>query len=132
VRKTIAFCCLLAVFVSLGPMAGDAGPGPAREVTVTIYFGSQAKGTIEKAVAVAPGATVMDAVRKAARVETNAEGTFLVSIEGVANSRERNEFWIYFVNGEAAQVSAASKKLEPPDRVLWFLRKSGAPSHVER
>jgi hypothetical protein len=128
----MAFCSLLAaVFVFLGPMA-DAGPGPAREVTVTIYFGPQPKPTIEKALAVAPGATVMDAVRKAARVETNAEGTFLVSIEGVANSRERNEFWIYFVNGQAAHVSAASKKLEPHDRVLWFLRKSQSASHAER
>ncbi len=80
----------------------------------------------------AAGLTAMDAVRKAARVETNDEGTFLVSIEGVANSTAQKEFWLYFVNGEPQHAGAAERKLEPGDRVLWFLRRQGTGTHAER
>jgi len=127
----MALCSLLATVLLLLGTAADRAPlPPAMPVSVTIYFGPQARPTIEKAVEMEAGATAMDAVHRAARVETNAEGTFLVSIEGVANSSARKEFWLYFVNGEPMHVSAAQKRLEPRDRVLWFLRKSGSSSHT--
>lgn len=130
VRKTMALCSLVALACALS-IAGHSGPGTANRVTVTVYFGPQARTTIEKTVKVEPGATAMDAVRKAARVQTNPEGTFLIAIENVANSAERKQFWLYFVNGEPQHVSAALKKLAPGDRVLWFLRKSASTSHAD-
>lgn len=121
----------LAILTATAWLALAQG-SPQKEVTVTVYFGGQARATLEKQVGHAAGLTAMDAVRKAARVETNDEGTFLVSIEGVANSTAQKEFWLYFVNGEPQHTGAAERKLEPGDRVLWFLRRQGTGTHAER
>jgi hypothetical protein len=98
-------------------------------VTVTCYFGGQAKATLEKSVPFAEGQTAMDASLAAMRMETNPERTFVKSIEGVANSDERKEYWLYFVNGEPMHVGAAQTRLKPGDRVLWFLRRASSLSH---
>ncbi len=130
-RATALFGVLTAFFAAtiwMGVLANSEAP---QRVTITIYFGPQAKPTIEKTVEIAAGASAMDAVRKAARVETNSDGTFLNSIEGMANSTERGEFWIYFINGESMHVSAAARKLESGDRIFWFLRRSGSASHSQ-
>ena len=125
-RLVIVLVCgvLLGGSAWLGAAQGAA---PKGEVTVTAYFGGQEHATREKRVPFTAGMTAMDAVRRAARVETNKEGTFLLSIEAVANSTERKEYWLYFVNGEPQHVGAAERKLAPGDRVLWFLRRQGAP-----
>ena len=120
----LAVLCLGAVSMRALNLPSSAAE---RKITVTVYFGGQPRETLEKQVAHAPGMTAMDAVRKAARVETNPEGTFLIAIEGVGNSTERKEFWLYFVNGEPQHTGAAERKLAPGDRVLWFLRTQGEP-----
>ena len=125
------FYTAAALIISLASAAGVSTASSADvEVTVTAYFGPQVKATIEKKINVPQGASVMEATRRAARVETNAEGTFLISIEGVKNSQERKEFWLYFVNGEPAHVSAAETKVKPGDRILWFLRRESSTRHA--
>lgn len=101
------------------------------KVTVTAYFGGQAARTHEKTVRFVAGDTAMSATLRAARVETNAERTFIKSIEGVANSDAHKEYWLYFVNGEAMHVGAAETKLKPGDRVLWFLRRESSTKHAK-
>lgn len=114
-------------------LAAGGGPAAGRaqemRVTVTVYFGPQAQATLEREVSLPARASVMDAVRKAARVETNAQGTFVESIEGVANSTARREYWLYFVNGEPAHVGATETPLKGGDRVLWFLRRASRTAH---
>ena len=114
----------VAVLVCLGALAAQP---PKDEVTVTAYFGPQEHATIERRVPFTAGMSAMDAIRAAARVDANKEGTFVNSIEGVGNSAERKEYWLYFVNGEAQHVGAAERKLAAGDRVLWFLRRQGPP-----
>jgi hypothetical protein len=121
---------ILAAVLMAGSAAGHTrAAAQEMRVTVTVYFGGQARATHEREVALPAGANVMDAVRKAARVETNAAGTFVQSIEGVANSDERKEYWLYFVNGEPAHVGATETRLKNGDRVLWFLRRASSTTH---
>lgn len=96
------------------------------EVTVTVYYGPQAKPTQERTVPFQPGETAMSATLRALRVETNDTKTFVRSIEGVGNDKERKEYWLYFVNGEAMHMGASETKLNAGDRVLWFLRRESS------
>lgn len=128
-RRGVTLALLAAVLV-VWAAAEPSGAGQQEmRVTVTVYFGGQAKATVEREVALPAGANAMDAVRKAARVATNAEATFVESIEGVANSAERREYWLYFVNGEPAHVGATETQLKSGDRVLWFLRRASSATH---
>ncbi|HWQ03604.1 MAG TPA: DUF4430 domain-containing protein, partial [Candidatus Nitrosotenuis sp.] len=86
---------------------------------------------LEKSVAHRDGMTATDALAAAAKTEMNAERTFVKSIEGVANSDARKEYWLYFVNGEPMHVGATETKLKPGDRVLWFLRRASSTSHAQ-
>ena len=118
---------VLLLAAAIGAAGWLAAQPPKDEITVTAYFGPQEHATVEKRVPFVAGMTAMDAVRGAARVDTNAEGTFVNSIDGVGNSAERKEYWLYFVNGEPQHAGAAERKLAPSDRVLWFLRRQGPP-----
>lgn len=112
----------------LSALAGlSRGAAPEETVTLTVYFGAHPRPTLERKVPLRPGMSVMRATQVALQVETNPEQTFVKAIEGVANSDERKEYWLYFVNGQMLPVSAASRQLRPGDRVLWFLRRAGAP-----
>jgi hypothetical protein len=127
-RRIVGGASGLVLLAAVGWAA--AGGAPIDQITVTAYFGPQARATHEKTVRFEPGDTAMSASLRAARVETNAARTFIQSIEGVGNNNERKEYWLYFVNGEAMHVGAAETKLKPGDRVLWFLRRQGEASHV--
>jgi hypothetical protein len=112
-------------------MRSSATANSAQEVTVTVYFGGQPKATLEKSVPHSNRQTAMDALLSAARTETNAEKTFVKSIEGVANNDAQKEYWLYFVNGEPMHVGAAETKLKPGDRILWFLRRASSATHAK-
>lgn len=118
----------LALLAGAALLVADA---TEEKVTVTVYFGGQAHKTHEKSVRLVAGDTAMSATLRAARVETNAERTFVKSIEGVANSDAHKEYWLYFVNGESMHVGAAETKLKPGDRVLWFLRRESSTKHTK-
>lgn len=121
----------LVLVTLLAVVSSGAVSAPAGEVTITAYYGGQAKGTQERTVPFRAGDTAMSASRRAMRAETNAEGTFIRSIEGVSNNDELKEYWLYFVNGEAMHVGAEETKLKPGDRVLWFLRRQSSTAHPE-
>jgi hypothetical protein len=130
--KRFVVCLALVLAISAGVWMAASSQSAARgaRVTVTVYFGGQARATLEKGVAHRAGMTALDALAAAARIETNAERTFVRSIEGVANSDARKEYWLYFVNGEPMHVGAAETKLQPGDRVLWFLRRASTTQHA--
>ena len=121
---------LVALLAAVACEALGAPPAPpADEVTITAYYGGNAKGTQERTIPFRAGDTAMTATVRALRVQTNAERTFIQSIEGLDNNKERKDYWLYFVNGEAMHVGAAETTLKPGDRVLWFLRRESSTKH---
>jgi hypothetical protein len=129
--KFLTCAVLMLIPATLAWMAAEEQRAEqAAEVTVTVYFGGQARATLEKSVAHRAGMTALDALAAAARIETNAERTFVRSIEGVANSDAHKEYWLYFVNGQPMHVGAAETRLKPGDRVLWFLRRASSTGHA--
>jgi hypothetical protein len=129
-KQFVAALSSVALICALCVLAAEELAAKKASVTVTVYFGGQARATLEKSIAHGDGLTALEALAAAARIETNAERTFVQSIEGVANSDARKEYWLYFVNGEAMHVGAAETNLKPGDRVLWFLRRSSSTRHA--
>lgn len=121
----------LLMVSGLAAIGCSAVGAPAAEVTVTAYYGAHAKPTQERAVPFNSGDTVMSVTLRAVRVETNAQRTFVKSIEGVAHDEASKDYWLYFVNGQAMHVGAAETKIKPGDRVLWFLRRQGNTTHTK-
>ena len=113
-----------------GVAVAPVGAGmPADEITITAYYGGNARGTQERTIPFRAGDTAMTATIRALRVATNPEKTFIQSIEGLDNNKDRKDYWLYFVNGEAMHVGAAETALKPGDRVLWFLRRESSTKH---
>lgn len=123
--RRLLLCVALAAF-------GVASAGsPAGEVTITVYYGSVNKRTQERAVPFQVGDTAMAASMRALRMETNAEHTFVKSIEGTLNNEASSEYWLYFVNGDSMHVGASETKLQAGDRVLWFLKRQSSTTHAK-
>jgi hypothetical protein len=115
----------LAVFLGLLLATALAGCGlglPAAptqvELTITSDFGS---GSLEQR-ALKPGPeaeTVMDLLRRNARVLTGPGGESVQSIDGQsASSPER---WFYYINGVRASRSPTRVKVHPGDHIWWDL-----------
>jgi hypothetical protein len=91
-------------------------PGaPAASLVVTRDFGTRPL----LATHVAPGQTVMTALRGVARIGTRYGGRFVQSIDGISGSLTRARDWTYFVNGLEARVGATEVTLHGGDRVWW-------------
>lgn len=67
--------------------------------------------------------TVMDVMQENFEIETQFDGAFVSSINGVASSEEEKTSWMYSVNGESAMVGANEYKLEPEDKIEFDLQK---------
>lgn len=125
-----ALCAALAGGAGYAAIDEPASPArPQGEVTITAYYGGQARATQERTVPFQAGDTAMSATLRALRVETNSEKTFVKSIEGVANDDSRKDYWLYFVNGESMHVGASETRLKAGDRVFWFLRRQSSATH---
>ena len=46
-------------------------------------------------------------------------GAMVQSIDGLANDAAANKFWIYYVNGQSAQVGISSYVIKPNDLIEW-------------
>ena len=67
------------------------------------------------------GQTAMQSLDHVTKLETASGGKFVTEIEGVAADDAKKLAWLYYVNGEAAQVGATETKLEPRDVEWWDL-----------
>ena len=129
-RFLMAVLLFAAVAVLLNHQVSAGAPSaPAEEVTITAYYGGVAKMTQERTIPFVAGDTAMSATLRALRSTTNAERTFIQTIEGVSNHDATKDYWLYFVNGEAMHVGASETKLKAGDRVLWFLRRQSSTTH---
>ena len=71
---------------------------------------------------VAAGQTAMQALERAAEVETSYGGRFVQSINGIRGSLAARTDWFWFVNGIEGDRSAAEYRLRPGDVEWWDFR----------
>jgi hypothetical protein len=129
--KHIPFVAI-AVVVTAG-IAGGCGLGAGKgtsdvSLTVTRSFGSQPVGSITRNQV--PGSeTVMRMLQRSFKVTTRFGGGFVQSIDGIAGSASRRD-WFYYVNGIEAKVGAASTAVHRGDRIWWDLHDWTATDDV--
>ncbi len=113
---------------------GAANPGARVRVQVTQDFA--ARVLIDRRIPPSPGMTVMDALRKVAKVETQYGGGFVSSINGLESTYgaggDAPRDWFYYVNGRMAKVGAADKVIRPGDVIRWDYHRWSADDWGER
>ena len=112
---------LLAAALAAVALAGcGLGPGPGTSdvrLRVTRDFGSVPLATARQRTV--PGSeTVMRLLERTQRVSTTYGGRFVQSIDGVAGSSGRRD-WFYYVNGIEAPKGAAATDVHHGDRIWW-------------
>ncbi|WP_449536795.1 DUF4430 domain-containing protein [Ferdinandcohnia sp. Marseille-Q9671] len=132
---------LLLVLLSLGLLFGcsnepstnetpkkDTSENTTKEekaeiVTVVISKNNGEEIIAEKEIEIEAGkeVTVMDVMQDNFELETQFDGAFIVSINGVAANEAEKTSWFYSVNGEEAMVGANEFKLKPEDKVEFDL-----------
>lgn len=115
------FLFMMTVGLMVGCHAADKNT-EAGEVTITISEDNQETMIAEKTVELGEEITVLELLKKHFDVEEE-QGGFITSIEGVTQNVESNHYWIYEVNGEAANVGAGDYELEPNDEVNFDLQE---------
>jgi len=109
--------------IALAGCGLSVGAAPTQvELTITRDFGS---GTLEqRALEHGPEAeTVMDLLRRNARVTTGPGGESVQSIDGQSASPPQR--WFYYVNGVRASRSPTRVKVHPGDHIWWDLHAPG-------
>lgn len=134
---------LLFALLSLGLLFGCSNDQPSKDttqnnnessetvnkeekaeiVTVVISKNNGEEIIEEKEIEIEAGkeVTVMDVMQENFEVETQFDGAFVASINGVAGSDEEKTSWFYSVNGEEAMVGANEYKLAPEDKIEFDL-----------
>lgn len=93
------------------------------QVTVQITKDNGKEKVTEKKIDIAKDATIMDVMQDNFKIETQYDGAFISSIEGVAGSEQEKTSWFFSVNGEEAMKGAKEITLKPGDVVEFDLHK---------
>jgi Domain of unknown function (DUF4430) len=130
VKRLLALCVLLVALAGCGLGAGESTPS-GTELTVSRNFGAEELGRDSRK-SIPGGETVMRQLQREFAVETRYGGGFVQEIDGVAGGKRsgRPVDWFYYVNGIEAEEGAASRKLEPGDRVWWDHHDWGAAMRI--
>jgi hypothetical protein len=129
--KHIPFVVIAVVVTAV--ITGGCGLGAGKgtsdvSLTVTRSFGSQPVGSITRNQV--PGSeTVMRMLQRSFKVTTRFGGGFVQSIDGIAGSASRRD-WFYYVNGIEAKVGAASTAVHRGDRIWWDIHDWTATDDV--
>jgi hypothetical protein len=100
-----------------------AGCGSSQEAgEATLWVTKDRGAELIVTASVPSGLTVMQALRRAADVDTGYGGRFVHSIEGVAGDPGARRDWFYFVNGIEADRGAADYRVRAGDVVWWDYR----------
>ena len=46
-------------------------------------------------------------------------GMFVEEINGIKNNSQDNKYWIYYINGQSAQVGISNYTIKPNDVIEW-------------
>lgn len=90
-------------------------------ITITISENNQEEIVAEEEVPVEEGEILYDVMEENFDIEATEEG-FITSIEGISQNEEEGKYWMYYVNGEMAEVGAQDYELEPGDEVTFDLQ----------
>ncbi|WP_099158399.1 DUF4430 domain-containing protein [Virgibacillus ndiopensis] len=91
-------------------------------VTITISKDKEAEFITEKKIAIEEGAILMDVMKENFEIETDFDGGFITSINGVAPKEGEQKSWMFFVNDEMATKGAKEITLSPGDKVSFDLQ----------
>ena len=125
----IALALVLAL-AGCGLGAGESSTA-GTELTVSRNFGAEEVGRDARKT-IPGGETVMRQLQREFDVTTRYGGGFVQEIDGVSGGRRsgRPVDWFYYVNGIEAGEGAASRRLEPGDRVWWDHHDWGAAMRI--
>ena len=93
------------------------------QVTVQITKDNGKEKVTEKKVDLTKDATIMDVMQDNFKIETQYDGAFISSIEGVAGNEQDKTSWFFSVNGEEAMKGAKEITLKPGDIVEFDFHK---------
>jgi hypothetical protein len=122
-----------ALVAALAAAAGGCGPGAGHgtsdvSLVLTRGFGSTQLAQLKQK-SVAGSETVMRLLERHFPVKTRYGGGFVESIDGIAGSSGKLD-WFYYVNGVQAPKGAASTAVHGGDRVWWDLHDWGATESI--
>jgi hypothetical protein len=113
-----------------GEPSGQAAPAtstqaaetePAADPTAVLITTGCGKKVVLGKTEVDPGLTAMQALDSVADVDTDQGGKFVTGIEGIDQNEGKEQYWLYYVNGVAAEKGAAEVTLEEGDVEWWDL-----------
>ncbi len=122
---------LVAVMLAVASFGCTAAPPSSKKTpsrgtgTASLLISSEFGGKVmkTKTIAFSEGDTVMDALRRNAKVQTAYGGGFVNAIEGLKSrytgSGASQNDWFYYVNGVQPQVGAGEYRLRKGDRIWW-------------
>ncbi|WP_077621690.1 DUF4430 domain-containing protein [Sediminibacillus massiliensis] len=91
------------------------------EESVSVTISEDGEDVIaEEDIPIEEGDILLDVMKENFEVEES-DG-FITSIEGVSQDEEAGKYWMYYVNGEMAEVGANEKELSPDDEVTFDLQ----------
>lgn len=91
------------------------------KVIITISMDNGSEYINEKKIAIEEGTTLMKVMKENFHLETDFNGGFITSIDGVAPKEGEKKAWMFKVNGEMPNVGAKEYKLSPGDKVTFDL-----------
>lgn len=91
-------------------------------IVITVSKNEGEETLDEKTVSIEEGALLIDVMEEHFDLETDFDGAFIVSIDGVGPEENEEIAWMYSVNDEIAMVGANEYELEPGDEVVFDLQ----------
>jgi hypothetical protein len=124
-KRLPAIAAALAAVVLAGCGSSKSG-NDGVELRVTRDFGTQRLGDTATESKVKKGDTLLTFLQR--HHKTTVGGGVVRSIDGTAVSGERN--WLFYVNGEKPDGTAAERKLHPGDVVQWDYHDWSAAAEI--
>jgi hypothetical protein len=127
-RVPTAAAALAAVLACGGCGLGPGAPTKGVSLTVTGQFGNRHVSTVSRSKV--PGSeTVMRMLERSFKISTRYGGGFVQSIDGLAPSGGRSD-WFYYVNGVQASKGAATTAVHAGDHIWWDLHDWSATENI--
>ena len=104
-------------------LAGCGGAGTGDGGEARLWITRDGGGRVLYTGTVPAGLTVLQALDRAADVDTRYGGRFVQSIDGLEGSLSGGSDWFYFVNGVSGDRSAADYRLRDGEVAWWDYRR---------
>ena len=128
-RRLALALALIAGAAAVAVFAGAWG-GEREDGTASLWITRDRGQTVLLTTTVPAGITAMQALDRAAELETRYGGRFVQSIDGLAGSASARRDWFYFVNGYEGDRSASEYRLRDGDVEWWDYRPWERPGEA--